>query len=88
MLYFCQSVVAENVTDYIERTHLGVLISAKLRTAMLLLLGLLGRANSTLLVSSINTLPTCVQVNSSLLFCYKLLSLDRFQMAFIFLNAI
>ena len=41
---------------------------AKLRTAMLLLLGLLGGANSTLLVSSINTLLTYLQVNSSLLF--------------------
>ena len=35
---------------------------------MLLLLGLLGGANSTLLVSSINTLLTYLQVNSSLLF--------------------
>ena len=43
-------------------------ICAKLRTAMLLLLGLLGGANSTLLVSSINTLLTYLQVNSSLLF--------------------
>ena len=43
-------------------------LCAKLRTAMLLLLGLLGGANSTLLVSSINTLLTYLQVNSSLLF--------------------
>ena len=35
---------------------------------MLLLLGLLGGANSTLSVSSINTLLTYLQVNSSLLF--------------------
>ena len=35
---------------------------------MLLLLGLLGGANSTLLVSSINTLLTYLQVNTSLLF--------------------
>ena len=35
---------------------------------MLLLLGLLGGANSTLLVSSINTLPSYLQVNSCLLF--------------------
>ena len=35
---------------------------------MLLLLGLLGGAISTLLVSSINTLQTYLQVNSSLLF--------------------
>ena len=35
---------------------------------MLLLLGLLGGADSTLLVSSINTLLTYLQVNSSLLF--------------------
>ena len=45
-----------------------MLICAKLRMAMLLLLGLLGGANSTLLVSSINTLLTYLQVNSSLLF--------------------
>ena len=43
-------------------------ICAKLCMAMLLLLGLLGGANSTLLVSSINTLLTYLQVNSSLLF--------------------
>ena len=43
-------------------------ICAKLRKAMLLLLGLLGGANSTMLVSSINTLLTYLQVNSSLLF--------------------
>ena len=36
--------------------------------AMLLLLGLSGGANSTLLVSSINTLLTYLQVNSTLLF--------------------
>ena len=36
--------------------------------AMLLLLGLIGGANSTLLVSSINTLLIYLQVNSSLLF--------------------
>ena len=36
--------------------------------AMLLLLGLLGWANSTLLASSINTSLTYLQVNSSLLF--------------------
>ena len=41
--------------------------SAKLGQAMLLLLGLLGGANSTLLVSSSNTLLTYLQVNSSLL---------------------
>ena len=41
--------------------------SAKLVKAMLLLLGLLGGANSTLLVSSLNTLLTYLQVNSSLL---------------------
>ena len=35
---------------------------------MLLSLGLLGGANSTLLVSSINTLLTYLQVNSSLVF--------------------
>ena len=44
------------------------IICAKLCTAMLLLLGLLGGANSTLLVSSINNLLTYLQVNSSLLF--------------------
>ena len=43
-------------------------ICAKLRTAMLLLLGLLAGANSTMLVSSINTLLTYLQVNSSLFF--------------------
>ena len=39
-----------------------------LRKAMLLSLGLLGGANSTVLVCSINTLLTYLQVNSSLLF--------------------
>ena len=43
-------------------------ICAKLHTALLLLLGLLGEANSTLLASSINTLLTYLQVNSSILF--------------------
>ena len=55
------------VSSY-ERMHLGVLTPTKLREAMLLLLGLLGGANSTLLVSSINTLLPYLQVNSSLLF--------------------
>ena len=41
---------------------------AYLRKAMLLLLGLLGGANSTLLVNSINTLLTYLQDNSSLVF--------------------
>ena len=41
--------------------------SAKLVKAMLLLLGLLGGANSTLLVSSTNTQLTYLQFNSSLL---------------------
>ena len=48
--------------------HLGFLICAKLRKAKLLLLRLLGGGNSTLLVSSINTLLTYLQVNSSLVF--------------------
>ena len=48
--------------------HLGIPICAKLRKAMLLLLGLLGGANSILLVSSINTLLTYLQVKSSLVF--------------------
>ena len=76
---FSQSVFAEmlqiilNVTNMggvssYEHTHLCVLTCAKLRKAMLLLLGLLGGANSTLLVSSINTLLTYLQVNSTLLF--------------------
>ena len=36
--------------------------------AMLLLLGLIGGANSTMLVSSINNLLNLLQVNSNLLF--------------------
>ena len=48
--------------------HLGPLGSSYLRKAMLLLLGLLGGANSTLLVSSINTSLEYLQVNSSLVF--------------------
>ena len=43
-------------------------ICAKLRKAMLLFLGLLGGANSTLLVSSISTLLTYLKLNSSLVF--------------------
>ena len=38
--------------------HLGFLICAKLSKAMLLFLGLLGGANSTLWVSSINAIPS------------------------------
>ena len=48
--------------------HLGIYICAKLHKAMLLFLELLGGANSTLLDSSINTLLTYLQVNSSLVF--------------------
>ena len=48
--------------------YLGFIIYAKLRKAMLLFLGLLGGANSTLLVSSINTLLTYLLINSSLVF--------------------
>ena len=47
---------------------MGVITCAKLRKAMLLLLGLLGGANATLLINSINTLLTYFQANSSLLF--------------------
>ena len=43
------------------------LLAQNLCKAMLLLLGLLGGVNSTLLVSSVNTLLTYSQVNSSLL---------------------
>ena len=78
-MYFCQSATYAKLRKAMlllllwgvsscERTHLGMLICAKLRMAMLLLLGLLGGANTNLLVSSINTLLTYSQVNSSLLF--------------------
>ena len=57
-MYGYVAVAATGVYAPVNYFHMGSFTYAKFRTAMLLLLGLICGTNSTLLVSSVNTLLT------------------------------